>query len=64
MEHTPLINAREVARQLNITPWTVYDLARRGLLPSIRIAPRCVRFDPFDVAQFIEEHRFPHSPPR
>jgi excisionase family DNA binding protein len=61
MEQQPLINAREVAQRLNITAWTVYDYARRGILPSIRMAPNCIRFDPQDVKTFIEEKRFPPS---
>ena len=56
-----LLDAREVADWLHISTWTVYGLARSGVLPSIRIGAKCVRFDPNDVASFIEIHRTPHS---
>jgi len=62
MEQQPLINAREVSRRLNITVWTVYDFARRGILPSIRMAPKCIRFDSQDIEAFINEKRHPPSP--
>jgi putative molybdopterin biosynthesis protein len=40
-----VLTAREVADSLRLSRSTVYDLARRGLLPAYRIgrAWRCVR---------------------
>jgi excisionase family DNA binding protein len=38
-----LLTAKEVASELGLTPFRVYELARLGLLPSIRLG-RSVRF--------------------
>lgn len=59
MEQTQLITARQVAAILAVTPWAVYDLARRGDLPCIRIGNRCIRFLPDDVTEFIQSRRYP-----
>ena len=48
-----LLRADEVARVLAISPWRVYDLARRRLLPAVRIG-RSIRFDPDAIAQLVE----------
>jgi excisionase family DNA binding protein len=52
-----LVKAHQVATLLNVRPATVYDLARRGLLPHIRlregIRRPLVRFDLEEVRRFI-----------
>ncbi len=55
----PLLTARDVAELLAVTPWTVYDLARRKELSSIRIGRNCVRFEACDVERFIDQRRVP-----
>lgn len=38
------IEAREAAAILGVSEWTVYNLARRRIIPHIKIAPRRVLF--------------------
>jgi hypothetical protein len=40
-----LISAKELAVRYSLHPKTVWKYARCGLLPSVRMAARCVRFD-------------------
>ena len=42
------VRARDIARQWNVSIWSVYDWVRAGRIPSIRIPPgnRSLRFDP------------------
>ena len=47
-----LLRADQVAALLQVSRWRVYDLARQGVLPSVRIG-RAVRFDPDALAVFI-----------
>ncbi len=51
-ERNRLHRAAEIARVLHVTPWRVYWLARKGLLPSVRLGHQ-VRFAPDAVAEFI-----------
>jgi excisionase family DNA binding protein len=55
----PLVRAADVARLLNVRPATVYDLARRGLLPHVRVREAgrrpLVRFDLREVERFIRD---------
>lgn len=39
-----LLDAKEVADRLGVTPETVYRMARKGEIPSVRF-PTLVRFD-------------------
>lgn len=48
-----LLTAREVADALNVSEARVYELAREGLLPTVRLG-RQVRFHPKAVAEWIE----------
>ncbi len=53
-ESKQLLTARKVADQLNISERTLWALTSpRGKLPAVRIG-RAVRYDPADVAAFIE----------
>jgi predicted DNA-binding transcriptional regulator AlpA len=51
-----LLNAREVARILNVSTAWVYDHAdrKRPMVPSVRLG-KALRFRPEDVQQFINE---------
>lgn len=53
MNPEPLLKANEVARRLNLDVQRVYDYARRGLIPSVRIG-RILRFPPEKITEFIE----------
>jgi excisionase family DNA binding protein len=48
-----LLTAQQVAAQLQLSEWSVYEAARNQRLRSIRIGRR-VRFKPEDVAAFVE----------
>jgi excisionase family DNA binding protein len=52
VEGPRLVGAAELARQLNVSPSRMYDLARRGLLPCVRLG-RSVRFDVEAVEDFL-----------
>jgi excisionase family DNA binding protein len=47
-----LIDGKPVAEALNLKLTALYDYARRGLIPCVRIG-RHVRFRPEDIAEFI-----------
>jgi len=48
-----LLKAKDVAELLSVKPSRVYELARRGLLPCVRLG-RNVRFDPEQIRQWVE----------
>ncbi len=50
---TPLLDAGAVAAVLGITRWRVYDLARAGILPAVRLG-RTLRFDPDRLRAWID----------
>ena len=54
-----LLVAEDVAHTLNMTRQHVYVLAASGQLPSIKLGGGrgAVRFDPKDLALYIEAHR-------
>jgi excisionase family DNA binding protein len=55
----PLGKANDAAVLLNVRPATVYDLARRGIIPHVRIREGTrrplVRFDLDQIEQFVRE---------
>ena len=48
----PLLRAEEVAKLLRVSRWRVYELARRGRLPAVRLG-RSVRFDQRALEQLL-----------
>jgi excisionase family DNA binding protein len=52
-ETNRLITAQEAAAVLHVTRFRLYELARIGLLPTVRLG-RQVRFDPSALQAFIE----------
>jgi excisionase family DNA binding protein len=48
-----LLTVREVAERLGVCERTVFTLTQEGKLPAARIG-RAVRYDPSDIATFIE----------
>lgn len=48
-----LATAKEIAEALGLPLSRVYELARRGDLPAVRLG-RAFRFDPLQVAEFIQ----------
>jgi excisionase family DNA binding protein len=47
--------AEELAELLSLKKTTIYDMARSGRLPSLRIGSN-VRFDPATTAAWLEQH--------
>jgi excisionase family DNA binding protein len=52
---TRLMDKHGAGARLHVKPRTVLDLAKRGLIPSVRIG-RIVRFRPEDIEAFIADH--------
>jgi excisionase family DNA binding protein len=52
----PLLTPQEAARLLRLPTSTVYDLARRDVLPHIRIG-RAIRFSRADLEGFLGGQR-------
>jgi excisionase family DNA binding protein len=50
---TKLLTVAEMAEQLRLSRWAVYDMARDGRLPVIRLRRRRPRFDPAEVARAL-----------
>ena len=51
-----LVPISAVARQLGFSKPHVYNLAKRGELPSIKFG-RTVRISPKDLEEYVREHR-------
>jgi len=49
-----LLAAKEVAKILQVNVQRVYELTRQGILPSIRIGPRQIRFEETRLMQWME----------
>ena len=49
-----LLDAKEVAEILQVNVQRVYELTRQGILPSIRIGPRQIRYEETRLMQWIE----------
>jgi excisionase family DNA binding protein len=49
-----LLDAKEVAQILKISIQRVYELTRLGVLPSVRIGARQIRFEQVRLLQWIE----------
>jgi len=46
MDEKNLLTTVELARVLKLRPETIRKLAREGKIPSIRLSPKIVRYDP------------------
>jgi excisionase family DNA binding protein len=58
-ERTALLDALEVAELLRISKETVYKWAKRHALPCIRFGKDCIRFDPKQLADWIQSNGEP-----
>ncbi len=45
-EQTELLTAHELAERLRVSPETIRGWARHGLIPTLRLSPKVIRFDP------------------
>ena len=52
-----LMTAKQVAALLNVRPQAVYQWAKNGILPSIRISEKCLRFDREQITKWLDEHK-------
>ncbi len=53
----PLLKTKEAARFLNISERKLWELTNRGEIPSVRIPPRSVRYDPIDLRAWIQQKK-------
>lgn len=49
-----LLDAKEVAEILQVSLPRVYKLTRRGILPSVRIGPKQIRYEETRLMKWIE----------
>lgn len=49
-----LLKVEEAAHYLNFHPETMYELARRGIIPTVKVG-RAVRFDRVELDKFVEK---------
>ena len=47
----PLVRAEEIARACSVSSRHIHNLATRGVIPSIRLGEKCIRF----AADAVEE---------
>jgi excisionase family DNA binding protein len=52
-----LVPVDEIAELLSLPIATIYDLARRNDLPSVRIARKILRFDLDEIERVIDSRR-------
>ncbi len=53
----PLLTDLDVADRLSVSPHTVHYWERNGILESVRLTKRTIRFEPDRVEQFIKDRR-------
>ena len=66
-EQGRMLRVGDVAKRLNLDPWSVYQMAARGVLPAHRIGPkgRSLRFAEADVVAYLATRRgLPRRPRR
>ncbi len=56
MEDFQLLTPKQVAKLFGVTEVCIYQWARRGVLPHLKIE-KCVRFSIDDLKSFLEERR-------
>jgi excisionase family DNA binding protein len=53
----PLLTAEQVASQLGLPAPRVYEMARQGVLPFVRIGKKLVRFEQTAIGAWVAAHR-------
>jgi len=51
-----LVDARQAARLLSVSPRTLFSLTKTGRIPVVRIG-RATRYSPKDLEKFIDRNR-------
>ena len=57
MRDTHLLTNVEAGELLRLTPRQVLRLAKRGELPAVHLPGDEIRFDPADIAQWVESRK-------
>jgi len=52
-----LLNERQAARVLGVSPRTLWGLASRGEVPFVRVGKTSKRYDPSDLRAYCERNR-------
>ena len=47
--------AEELAERLHVKPSTIRKWSRQGKIPTVRISPKVVRFDPVEVMAILSK---------
>ena len=55
MSEKKLETAEELAERLHLKPNTIWKWSRQGKIPSVRISPKVIRFDPVAVMVSLEK---------
>ncbi len=55
---TPLLNADEAAKLLNVPRATLYELVRSRGLPHVRIGERGLRFTREDLQEWVRQNTY------
>ena len=50
-----LIKAREAAKMLDVRLARLYELTRQRIVPSVRIGPKQLRYDPETLREWIQK---------
>jgi excisionase family DNA binding protein len=58
MDVEQLLNIRQVAHKLNVSPWTIRSWRTKGRIPFVKLHKR-ILFDPADIAEFIAMCKVP-----
>jgi len=61
-EHS-LLDVREAAALLGISPGSLYHWLSQGRIPFVRLGPRCVRFRQSDIEHWVAERVVPSQDP-
>jgi excisionase family DNA binding protein len=52
-----LLNATQVAQLLGCSRASVFEWAAQGVIPSVRVGGRLVRFEPQEISRWLEDRR-------
>jgi hypothetical protein len=58
---TTLLDEFDTAEMLKLTPRQVICLAKRGDLPAVHLPGNQIRFDPVDIARWVESRKSSES---
>jgi len=56
-----LLTAEQLASKLTVTPRTVREWSRAGLIPATRLTPKVIRYNLADVVTSLRDRQPPHK---